>query len=319
MTPQEIRFLRRLEERARELAPELQAALLLAFRLLRGTLKPAALARLIEAGDVEGAVRLAFTDEIVQRAFAPVRQRIREGTIRNAKVAFRHVPTRGTPTIGIRWDVLDPSVLEAVRTIESGAIRYTAGDIRDAFRAAITQGLEAGVNPRVIAEGLRDVVGLTPYQEGIIGNFQRAIREGDYRKALTYELRDKRFDPRLRRLLKQGGTLTPAQVDEMGRSYRRKYVRWNAENLSHTAAREAQRVGQQLAWKEAKAAGLLGDGEIIKIWLHSDASKVPRPHHLAMDKSEAPLEKPYSNGDMYPGQQDPFGCKCTEKYRVKRR
>lgn len=307
----------RMEQRAGILSPVLRHALLRAFAYLRDRLQPAELARLIANGDIEAVIRLTLADAILQRAFYPVRAAIREGTLANARAALRYVPVPRDRLIGVAFDILDPRVLTAIRDLESGAIAYTQGDIRAAFRTAITQGLEAGVNPRVIATGLRNVVGLTAHQEGIIGNFQRALREGDYAKALQYELRDKRFDPTLRRLLREGKTLTAEEIIDHGNAYRRKFVARNAETMARTAALESQRVGQQLAWQEAKASGALGDATVVKIWVATLDSRV-RDRHEAMHHAEAPLEGVYRSGEKYPGQRDPWNCRCTETYKVVR-
>ena len=317
MSPQEKRFLARMERRAAGLSPELRTAILRAFAFLRDRLKPADLERLIQSGDVEAAIRRTLTDEILQRAFQPVRARIRQGTVDAAKANLRYVPAPPERLVGIAFDVLDPRVLTAIRTIESGAIGVLQGEVRETFRAAITEGIRAGVHPRQVARGLRDSIGLTPHQEGIIGNFRRALAEGDYAKALTYELRDKRFDPTLRRLLREERTLTATQVQDLTAAYRRKFVARNAETLSRTAALEAQRVGQQLAWKEARASGALGGGEVVKVWVATLDDRV-RPEHEIMHHAEAPLEGRYHNGDAYPGEGSPWNCRCTEVYRVRR-
>lgn len=319
MTPQERRYLARLEARAGLLAPTLQTALLRAFAVLRLALVPADLERLIRAGDIDALLRLAFTEQLLHRAFFPVRERIRVGTLGNARVTLRHIPVPRDRVIGIAFDVFDPRIRTALQTLESGSLGVLQGAVREAARAHILAGLEAGLNPRTIATGLRGTVGLTAYQEGIIQNFTRALAEGDYRKALTYELRDKRFDGTLRRLLREGKRLTPAQIATYTDRYRTRFIARNAETVARTTALEAQRVGQQLAWAEAKASGALGDADVWKVWVHTEDwpdNKNAREHHFAMHHKTAPLEGVYENGDRWPGQADPWNCRCTETYRV---
>lgn len=317
MSPAERRFLVRLNQRAAALSPELRDALLAAFRALIAQMKPADLARLIERGDIEGAVRLALSDDIMQRAFYPVRERIRQGTLANARSALRHVPIRAVSRdIIVAFDPeLNPFVREAIGKLQSGAIQYTTGQVRDAFRTAITNGLEAGINPRQVASGLKNVVGLTGHQERIIGNFHRAIRDGDYAKALSYELRDKRFDPTLRRLLREGKVLSPTQLDEMGNAYRRKFVARNAETMARTAALESQRVGQQMAWREAAASGALGGARVIAVWVATLDARV-REEHAAMHHAEREIDGVYRTGESVPGEASPWNCRCTETFKV---
>ena len=52
-------------------------------------------------------------------------------------------------------------------------------------------------------------------------------------------------------------------------------------------------------------------GATIKIWRHSHGPN-PRKDHLAMDGEEQPIDKPFSNGKQYPG-NDP-NCRCRADY-----
>jgi hypothetical protein len=68
-----------------------------------------------------------------------------------------------------------------------------------------------------------------------------------------------------------------------------------------------------------KSSGVVPDGhEVIKTWVHLAGQENPRPHHERMDGETVPMDQPYSNGDMYAGEGDPWGCHCTDHgYSVK--
>lgn len=312
MTARERALYAELERRAARLEPGLRRAILEAFRRLGSGIDFAVVERAIRAGDLDAVVRAVLPDAAVNRAFYGARKLVRDGAATAANATIRNTPA--LRTLGIRFDMLSPNILEAARTIETGSLGFLQGEMRDGLRAAVTRGLEAGVGPRTIARGLPDVLGLTPYQEGIIGNFRAALEAGDATKALGYTLRDKRFDGQLRKLAESETPLTPAQIDRMTEGYRRKYRAYNAEVHARTAALESQRVGAQAAWKES-AAELGDDVVVVKRWNATMDARV-RPEHAAMNGAEALLDGAYRSGETYPGEFSPWNCRCVETYRV---
>ena len=314
MTPRERALFAEMERRAARLEPGLRRAILEAFRRLASQLDTAAIERAIRTGDIDAMLASALPDGAVNRAFYGARKLARDGAATAANATIRNTPS--LRELGIRFDMLSPQVLDAVRTIESGSLGFLQGEMRDGLRAAVTSGLEAGVGPRTIARGLTNALGLTAHQQGIIANFRAALEAGDAAKALGYTLRDKRFDSQLRRLAATETPLTPEQIDRMVAGYQRKYKAYNAEVHARTAALESQRVGAQMAWKEL-AAELGPDVVVIKRWNATMDARV-RPEHAAMNGAEALLDGAYRTGETYPGQNNPWNCRCVETYRVAR-
>lgn len=80
-----------------------------------------------------------------------------------------------------------------------------------------------------------------------------------------------------------------------------------AQNIARTEVQVANQTGQFDAYKQA--------GITLKIWVSTPDDKT-RPSHRALDGQEKPIEQPFDNGLMYPG--DPSGsageiinCRCT--------
>ena len=310
MTPAERRALDRIRRQAAALSPELVAALLRGFRLVRDRMSAAEVERLIRAGRILEAVDAATPLALIERALIPAEGIVVEGVHRGVRGTVPTLPARAREVVA-SFGVLDPRILEAVRTLDTTSIRSLAPGIRQAVRETIGAGIEAGINPREIARGLRDIVGLAPHQAEAVRNFRFALDSGDFAKARGYQLRDRRFDALLRR-----GAPTRAQIDTMVDAYSRRMLAHHAETHARTAAIESQKLGQRLAWSEAQASGALGDAEVIKQWVTTLDGR-ERPEHNAMDGAEAPLDQPYRNGQMYPGAGE-YNCRCTEVYRVRR-
>jgi hypothetical protein len=314
MTPAERRAYRELERRAARLEPGLRAAILDAFRRLSRDLDLGAIEAALRDGDLDAVVRTVLPPTAVAAAFYGTRKILRDGVATAANATIRNTPR--LRRMNIRFDELSPNILQAVRTIETGSLGFLQGETRAAVRDAVTRMLEGGLGPRQIARSLNNVIGLTPHQLGIIGNFRDALEAGDAGKALGYTLRDKRFDAQLRKLADTDTPLTPEQIERMTDGYTRNYRAYNAEVHARTAALESQRIGNQTAWKEA-ASDLGPDVVVVKRWNATLDSRT-REEHAAMNGSVAEIDGTYSNGDNYPGEQSPWNCRCVETYSVRK-
>lgn len=313
MSPRE-RLLAEFERRAKRLEPDLRAAIVLAFKKLVDDMNEAAIERAIKSGNLDAAVAAALPNGAMNRAFYGVRKIARDAVAATANATVKNTPA--LREIAIRFDALSPNVLAAVQTIEGGSFGYLQAEMRAGLRSAIERGIQAGKGPRTIARGLQNVLGLTPYQEGILANFRAALEDGDFAKALGYVLRDKKFDGTLKKAAEAGKRLTPTQVDQMTAAYTRRYKAYNAEVHARTTALTAQRVGAQEAWRQA-AAELGDDVIVVKVWNATLDARV-RDSHRAMNGKKALLDGKYPNGDSYPGESEPWNCRCVETYKVQK-
>lgn len=220
------------------------------------------------------------------------------------------------PTVGVRFDLLNPDVVTAVRTMETRAIGTMQADIRETVRQTMERGLTAGQNPTVIARELRGVLGLAPNQEAAVQHFRQALEAGD-RRALGYRLRDARYDRTLAKALGEDGTgLSKPQVEKMVTAYRRRMVSRNAETMARTLAHEAYAVGQKAAIADGVRSGALDGSRMVRKWI-GVGDAVERPEHLAMNNTVVPWDAPYPNGDAYAGQGSPWNCRCRDLFLMR--
>jgi hypothetical protein len=310
VTPAERRAWDRIRRRAATLSPEIVIALLRAFQVLRDRIPVGEVERLLRAGLIDQAVNAAAPAELIERLLNPASDVLTEGVVSSARANIPMLPPRARDLV-IAFGQLDPRVVDAIRALDSTSLRSLVPEIRQAVRDTVQAGIEAGVGPRVTARQLREIIGLAPNQAEAVRNFRRALQEGDVSKALGYQLRDRRFDAQVR-----GGQLSAEQVDKMVTRYEQRFVAFNAETHARSAAIEAQKVGQRIAWQEAQASGALGDGEVWKRWVTTLDGR-QRDSHEEMNGAEARLDEPYSSGQMYPGEGE-YNCRCVETYFVRR-
>ena len=297
-------FWRRVHARASALVPESTRDFLRAFDVLRAKLTGRQVEAWIAAGAVDRLIAYALTDADFATAFSGYRARIQLVTRDAAAYFGKDIPGVPVKTVGVAFDYLNPRVVDAVRQLDTKMMQKLATETRQTVRDVIQAGLEAGAGPRTTAIALRDVLALAPNQLAAIQNYRDALVAGDKGKALGYELRDKRFDGITKR-----GALTPAQVDKMEAAYRLRMIAFNAETNARTATLDAFKLGQDLSWKDAKEKGFLGERDVlVKQWKGvMDARE--REEHIAMEGETVPIDSPYSNGEMIPGEST-YNCRC---------
>jgi hypothetical protein len=311
MSPAERTLWLQVQRAIQRLRPDLSDALIDAWDLIREALPSTPKLRdMVVAGDIDGIARAVLSDDTATQAFQRVRVAIRRGVERSALRAESVLPKAVQPKVGVRFDVLNPEIARALQTLEGDTMTRLSADVREAVRQAVARGIERGDSPLVTARAIRDVIGLTPRQELIVDNYRRELlgeRTGD---PLSRALRDRRFDARTAK-----GALTEAQIGQQVDAYRRRIVNHSADVYATTVSGQAQRLGGQATWKQAQES-LGGNGTVMKKWHHSPIPEEPRPEHVAMDGVEVPVDQPYPNGDMYPGEHDPWNCRCVETYRI---
>ena len=84
---------------------------------------------------------------------------------------------------------------------------------------------------------------------------------------------------------------------------------FKAMRVARTETSRAAGFGQREA---AKQSGVVK----TKKWLTSRDDRV-RDEHVAMDGEEQPLDRAYSTGEMYPG-EEAIMCRCAESYETRR-
>lgn len=310
MTKLEAQLLERLMRRASGMEPDMARRLLAAYRVIRDSLSEAELAREIAAGRVDVLVNELLADEVLDPALRPLRVQIDRMVLDAGRLGMRDLPS--SLQAGV-FDVLNPAIIEAARTLDTRVIEGIKADLRETVKQHVIAGIEAGVNPRETARGLREILPLAPNQEKAIRNFRRMLENGDA-DALTRELRDKRFDRTVRRAIGEG--LSPEQVERMTDAYRKGMIDFNAKTHARTTALDAQRAGQQATWGDAIDRGVIDADRVVRVWTTVKDSKV-RPEHQKMHGEEAAWGEPYSNGQTVPGETE-YGCRCFERIKIVR-
>lgn len=290
ISPAERKFWLAAQKRASLAEPEIARAILRAFAILKDSLTDAELARVIDSGGFEAFVRKALNEQTLDRAFIPLRQRLRQTVESNVNYYARTTPGGGrvNGTIAVEFNVLNPRVIDALETLNTKVVQSLGTDAREGLLTAVRQGLQAGKNPREIAKQVRSVIGISPTQaENAVKFAERETAKGK----------------------------SPEQVARSVAAYEKRAVANNASTNARTASLDAMKEGQRLAWIDAKEKGVVPrDAQLVKTW-RGVMDDRERPTHVAMEGQTVPFDSPYSNGQMVPGDSE-YSCRCISIVRV---
>lgn len=319
MTPYDRSLWLAAMRRANQEEAQLALAIVRALRVIAETLTEGQLTDLVRAGRLDELVAVVLSQATQDRAFGATRERLRRAVESN----FRYFTTASIPGSGkidgelaIRFDYLNPKIIDAIRALETKVIQPLTDDIAATLKAAVEQGLKDGVNPRTIARQIPGLIGLGPTQLQEVENFRDALLGENGRNPFDYLKRDQRFDATVQRAMAGEQALTEAQVEKMVAAYTKRRIALNTETAARTAALDAMKAGQMASWQAAIDKGIVDGSRLKKQWIGVMDSR-ERPAHVAMEKETAAWDQPYSNGEMTPGEST-YNCRCISRFYVAR-
>lgn len=222
----------------------------------------------------------------------------------------------------IRFDAANDRAVRAARRNELELVQGLTQETRETITQVIVDGQRVGLNPRAIAQDIRDSITLTPHQAKHVTNYRRALEQRDYGNALGRELRDARSDRTLARLQRDGGSLPPAKVDALVERYRANYVTYRAEVIARTESAKNVAAGLSEAYTQAVERGDVEAGQLTKEWIPGPRTKHARAMHRASSLLEQrpKVNEAFVLGDgvrmAYPGDPNApvehlANCRCT--------
>lgn len=303
--------------------PRFVEELLAMLALVRGDTALRELADLIEAGDIDFALRN------LRRAVGRLGVVWSQEFTRAGEAAADFVTRR---VDGVIVD-FDQSNTRATRIMAENRLRlireFTEAQ-RRATREALVEGVRRGANPIEQARRFRDSIGLTQSQQRAVDNYQRALEELDGR-ALRRELRDRRFDPTVRRALANDEPLSRTQIDRMTNRYRERFLAHRAKVIARTEALRSVHAGTQELYSQAIESGELLPNQLQQEWNTAGDERVrdfaqgAQTSHRSMQGQTQPIGQAFISGAgnslRFPGDPNAPGfetiqCRCAVGTRI---
>lgn len=325
----------RFDQLIEEWSPRLRRAFLDAVYGVRNGAQIEQIARMLERGDIEGALRAVGISET---RFRELDRALADAYEAGATYTGARIPATVSAT-GLRtvflFSVRNPRAEDWLRNYSSNLIREIMDDQRTTIRNFLRAGMEQGANPRTVAldlvgrlnraTGNREggVIGLTSSQEEWVRRYEAELIAGD-RNALTRALRDKRFDPSVRKAIESGLPIPAATREKMVRAYRNRALRFRAEAIARTETLRSLHVAQDEALKQAIEGGFIRESDLKLMW-HTARDNRVRDSHNAMDSQVRNWGEAFVSGAgnklRFPGDPDaPIGevinCRCWLEPKV---
>lgn len=325
----------RAEEAAKRMEPRVRAAFLASIDDLVNNVRLDAFIQAIERGDVAEALRVLDIDQV---AYAPLSNAIRDAYLEGGAVGAASMtglkPPGGVPPLVIRFDARNPRAERWLADRAGGQIVEIARSQQIAVQEALFDGLSRGLNPRATALGIvgrvnqatgkreGGIIGLTSQEAGFVRNARDQLG-GDaaaLREYLTRTRRDKRFDPIVKRAIRDDAPLKAADIDKITGRYADRLLKTRADRIARTETFAAIESGKREAYQQAIDAGKIEAGAVRRVWRSAGDARV-RDSHAALDGESVGFNEAFSNGLLYPN--DPAGppeevinCRCIVEERI---
>lgn len=306
---------------------ELRRAFLQSVYRLRDQAQVDAIARALERGDVEAALRAVGLDPASLRPFD---RAVAEAFEAGGNETSLRLPTARRATARIQFNVRNPVAEQWLRDHSGALIRDVIEDQRAVARLVLTAGLRDGQNPRTTAldlvgrvnpaTGRREggIIGLTASQERWVARYEAELTSDAPGAALSRTLRDKRFDPAVRRAVASGEPITAATRAKMVAAYRNRALRFRAETISRTESMRALHAAQDEAVRQAVDSGAIRDSQVMFRW-NTVRDRRVRDTHWIMNGDVVRRGELFITGSgarlRYPGDPDgppheTINCRC---------
>lgn len=194
--------------------------------------------------------------------------------------SIENIAVSGLP-FSIGFNVMDPLAIRAIQQQELRMVATLSTEIQEGVRTFLTAGLRNGVNPRVTAVDLREIVGLTAKQTQSIANYRGLLTGGQkgqpFMEALSRATRDKRFDRSVLNAISDRTPLRPEQVKRQLEQFETRLLNRRAQTIARTETMDALYRAHMMRWQQAIDQGKIKISELIRFW------------HVAKDERVCPI------------------------------
>ena len=287
--PEAIRRLRAIADR---MEPRVRRAFEQAINSIRDEISEAEIAALIERGDIDG-IMARITPQLLEDNFQVVAAAISQAVLAGGEVAAALQPAVigvNGQTVNFVFNATNPRLASFAQRATAQRIREISEDVRGVMRGVIQRGTLVGDNPRTTARAVRESLGLTAKQELAVRNYRAAL-ETNSSSALQRALRDRRFDPTVRRAIEQGVQLSDDQINRMVERYRARYVKYRSEVIARTESIRAVQGAQHELFQSYIDDGRIAPQQVRRFWHYTQDERTRAEHGTLRLPSERELRQ----------------------------
>lgn len=318
--------------------PRMRMAFLEAVYQIRDSVTIKELARLIEAGRIDDAVRAVGLDPGKFRGMNATLAAAYEAGGVAVMASIPPAVVRAGYRLNIDFNVRNLRAEEWLRSYSAQMIREITESQRVMIRDVLVKGMEEGRGPREVAGDLlgsinrvtgkreHGLIGLTQTQVEWARNYARELATGDP-AALTRKMRDAKFDRIIRRAIAEKRGLTKAEAMPIFRAYLHRALRVRAETIARTEMLASLHAAQSESYQQAIDAGQLTEAQVTKTWvsMRDDRVRFTHDEHGGLDGTTVPFSgvfiSPRGAVLRYPGDKsaplaETINCRCHLRFNV---
>lgn len=259
MTPTRREFWRELHKIADSLAPEQRKAFHDALKAIRGAIDPDDLARALTAQDIQRVMK-AVKAAGFEKEFARLQRVLPKGVERGAEAAAESMAGVGGVTLS--FDLKNPRAQAWLKQHGGALVREVSEETRLAIRNLSVRMFEQGIPPRKAGRMLRDSIGLTSHQEGIVSNYRQQLLDVVEGVTDRGAVRARyRLSPRI------PADLTEARAEQLVEKYRQRWINHRARVIATHEPLQAAQAGKRIIWEEMGDAGAFEKSEVKRGWI----------------------------------------------------
>jgi hypothetical protein len=314
----------------------LRDAFLAAVRELANSVDFAALTRLLEQGNISGALAALGIDPAHFNSLVVAQQATFNAGGLAAARAAPLLPQAGGYAVRVLFDVRNPRAEAWVRNESSTLVKEIVDDQRVMIRSRLEAGLQGGINPRQVALDLvgridprtrrrsGGVIGLSSNQEQWLRNYEAELASSDpaiLRNTLQRGLRDKRFDSVVLRAIRDGTGIPADTQAAMSLAYRNRALKWRGDNIARNETIKALGAAQIEAYQQSIDKGHVSQDLLTKFPVTAGDERVRETHREVPGlnpkgrKWNEPYVTPFGP-QMHAPYPHEIGCRCYERVKV---
>jgi hypothetical protein len=322
-----------------EMEPAARDAFVASIRDLKSDVQIKALEAAIGRNDVQAVLRIL---DLGPEYFAPLDRVIAEAFDAGGGLVMqelvRDAAKQGVRVAG-RFNARDARAERILRQTSSQRVTHISEGTREVIRETLSDALERGTSPRSAAldlvgrknrlTGRREggVVGLTPGQAETTRRARSELLSGDPAQMANYlrrKTRDRRFDPIVRRAIREGKAVKVGDAAKMMTQFEARQLRQRGEMIARTELLGALSQSKNEALEQMIDRGKVSPEQITQEWDAANDADT-RSSHAAMDGQTRPFGQPFTSGNgvplRYPGDpmapaDERINCRCITKERI---
>jgi hypothetical protein len=325
-----------IEQLAATWEPKMRDAFIQAVQDLQNQVDIAALTRMLEQGNISGALAAIGIDPAHFNALVVAQQgTFNAGGLAAARAAPL-LPQIGGYAVRVLFDVRNPRAEQWIRNESSQLVKDIVDDQRVMIRSRLEAGLQSGTNPRQVAlelvgridratgKRVGGVIGLSSNQEQWLRNYEAELASSDpavLRRALTKNLRDKRFDSVVLRAIRDGTGIAPEMQAKMRMAYANKALKYRGDVIARNETIKALGAAQTEAYQQSIDKGHVSSNLLVKIPVTAGDERVRETHRMVpgMNPDGRKWNEPYQTPfgpQMHAPYEGEVQCRCFEKVKV---